>query len=65
VAFLIKYEYMQFIILYLVVIWAGFIVLDSATYLLFALILCVGYDFLNAKAMKAVVLFLISLSSVL
>jgi hypothetical protein len=37
--------------------WAGFIVLDCATYFLFTLVLAVGYGLVRANAMKAVLLF--------
>jgi uncharacterized membrane protein YfcA len=36
--------------------WAGFIVLDSATYLLLALILLVGCDFVRASALKSLLI---------
>jgi uncharacterized membrane protein YfcA len=42
--------------LFLVGIWAGFIVLDAATYLLFALVLGVGYDLVRANAVKSLIL---------
>ena len=41
-------------LLFLVGIWAGLIVLDSYTYLLLTLVLAVGYDLVDANAMKAV-----------
>jgi uncharacterized membrane protein YfcA len=36
--------------------WAGFIVLDAATYFLFALVLAVGYGLVRANAMKVTLL---------
>lgn len=41
---------------FVVGIWLGFIVLDGATYLLFVLVLAVGYDLVRANAMKSVLL---------
>ena len=52
-------------ILFVVGVWAGFIVLDSATYMLFALVLGVGYDLIRANAVKGLFLFFISLSSLI
>lgn len=46
----------QLALVALVGVWAGFIVLDSATYFLFTLVLAVGYGLVRANAMKAVVL---------
>jgi uncharacterized membrane protein YfcA len=40
----------------LVGVWAGFIVLDCATYFLFTLVLAVGYGLVHANAMKVVLL---------
>jgi uncharacterized membrane protein YfcA len=49
----------------LVGIWAGFIVLDSATYMLLVLVLGVGYDLIKANALKNLLLFPIALVSIL
>jgi uncharacterized membrane protein YfcA len=38
-------------------VWSGFIVLDSATYFLFVLVLAVGYDVVRANAVKSLILF--------
>jgi len=43
-------------LLFVVGFWLGFIVLDGATYLLFVLVIAVGYDVLRANAMKSVLL---------
>jgi uncharacterized protein len=40
--------------------WGGFIVLDGATYMLFALVISVGYDLVRANAMKSVLLVVIA-----
>jgi uncharacterized membrane protein YfcA len=55
---------LQLGLLFLVGIWAGFIVLDSATYLLFALVLGVGYDLVRANAIKSLILFVSSVIAV-
>lgn len=47
----------QLALMFVVGIWSGFIVLDSATYFLFALVLAVGYDVVRANAVKSLVLF--------
>lgn len=46
----------QLALIMVIGIWAGFIVLDSATYFLFSLVLVVGYGLVRANAMKAVLL---------
>jgi uncharacterized membrane protein YfcA len=46
----------QLLVIGVVGVWAGFIVLDSATYLLFALVLAVGYDLVGANAIKSLIL---------
>ena len=46
-------------------IWAGFIVLDSATYMLLGLVVVVGYDLIRANAIKSLFLLWISLASLL
>lgn len=43
--------------------WAGFIVLDSATYMLLGLVLGAGYDLIRANAIKSLLLLLISIVS--
>ena len=57
--------WIQMLILFVVGLWAGFIVLDSATYMLFALVLGVGYDLIRANAIKSLFLFFVSFSSLL
>jgi len=42
---------------------AGFIVLDSATYILLGLVVMVGYDLVRANAIKSLFLLWVSLSS--
>ena len=44
--------------------WAGFIVLDTVTYMLFAGVLGVGFDLVRTYAVKALLLLAVSLSSV-
>ena len=51
-------------LLFLVGVWAGFIVLDAATYLLFALVLGAGYDLVRANAVKSLILFASSVIAV-
>src|SRR5207245_990038 len=46
-------------------VWAGFIVLDSATYMLLGLVVVVGYDLIRANAIKSLFLLWISLASLL
>ena len=58
-----KVKWVQMLIVFCVGFWAGFIVLDSATYMLFALVLGVGYDLTRANAVKALFLLFVSLSS--
>ena len=60
-----KGKWIQMLIFFCVGFWAGFIVLDSATYMLFALVLGVGYDLIRANAVKALLLLFVSLSSLL
>ncbi len=50
----------QLAVVGLVGLWSGFIVLDAATYFLFALVLAVGYDLVRANAIKSLVLLLSS-----
>jgi uncharacterized membrane protein YfcA len=61
----LKGKWIQMLILIGVGFWAGFIVLDSATYMLFALVLGFGYDLIRANAVKALFLFSVSFSSLL
>lgn len=53
----------HYAVLFVVGAWGGFIVLDSATYLLFTLVLLVGYDLLRGNAMKNLLLVPIALGS--
>lgn len=53
------------LILFVVGVWAGYIVLDSATYLLLALVLCLNLDLKHANAYKAVSLLGIALISII
>ena len=46
-------------------LWAGFIVLDSATYMLLGLVVVVGYDLIRANGIKSLFLLWISLASLL
>ena len=46
---------MQLLLIFLISVWAGFIVLDGMTYLLFALVLSVGFDVVSANAAKAAI----------
>ena len=46
-------------------VWAGFIVLDSATYMLLGLVVVVGYDLIRANGIKSLFLLWISLASLL
>lgn len=55
---------LQLLVLGLIGVWLGFIVLDGATYLLFALVMVVGYDLLRANGAKAVLLAVTALVSV-
>jgi hypothetical protein len=61
----VKVKWIHLLIFFGVGFWAGFIVLDSATYMLFALVLGVGYDLIRANAVKALFLLFVSLSSLL
>jgi uncharacterized protein len=45
----------QLLLIFLVGIWAGFIVLDGLTYLLFVLVLSVGMDLVTANAAKVAI----------
>lgn len=45
----------QLLWIFVISIWAGFIVLDGMTYLLMALVLSVGLDVISANAAKAVI----------
>jgi uncharacterized membrane protein YfcA len=60
-----KMKWIHLLIFFGVGFWAGFIVLDSATYMLFALVLGVGYDLIRANAVKSLFLLFVSLSSLL
>jgi uncharacterized protein len=46
-------------------LWAGFIVLDSATYMLLGLVVVVGYDLIRANGIKSLFLLWMSLASLL
>jgi uncharacterized membrane protein YfcA len=46
-------------------LWAGFILLDSATYMLLGLVVVVGYDLIRANAIKSLFLLWIGLASLL
>ena len=46
-------------------LWAGFIVLDSATYMLLGLVVGVGYDLIRANAIKSLFILWLSLASLL
>lgn len=54
----------HYIILFLVGLWGGFIVLDSATYLLLSMVLLIGYDLLRGNGMKNLMLLPISIGSI-
>lgn len=58
-------DWKQVLIFFLIGIWTGFIVLDSASYMLLALVLLVGYDLTQANAIKSVLLLLTSILSLL
>jgi len=45
----------QLMLIFVISIWAGFIVLDGMTYLLMALVLSVGFDVISANAAKAAI----------
>ena len=45
----------QLVLVFVISIWAGFIVLDGMTYLLMALVLSVGFDVISANAAKAAI----------
>ena len=45
----------QLLLVFLISVWAGFIVLDGMTYLLMALVLSVGFDVISANAAKAAI----------
>lgn len=45
----------QLLWIFLISIWAGFIILDGMTYLLFALVLSVGFDVVSANAAKSAI----------
>lgn len=45
----------QLMLIFLISIWAGFIVLDALTYLMMALVLSVGFDVIAANAAKAAI----------
>lgn len=46
-------------------LWAGFIVLDSATYMLLGLVVVIGYDLIRANGIKSLFLLWVSLASLL
>ena len=50
----------QLMLFFVTSIWAGFIVIDSMTYLLMALVLSVGFDVVSANAAKAAIAFAIA-----
>ncbi len=54
----------QILVFFLIGIWTGFIVLDSATYMLLALVMMVGYDLLVANAIKSVLLLITSVTAI-
>jgi len=45
----------QLLLIFVISIWAGFIVLDGMTYLLMALVLSVGFDVISANAAKTAI----------
>lgn len=47
--------FIQLVLIFLISVWAGFIVLDGLTYLLMALVLSVGLDVTSANAAKAAI----------
>jgi len=47
---------LEMFVFFLVGFWKGFVVLDSATYALLALVLLVGYDLIRANAVKSLLL---------
>src|SRR5688572_15182834 len=53
----------HYIILFFVGLWGGFIVLDSATYLLLSMVLLIGYDLLRGNGMKNLMLLPITVGS--
>lgn len=55
----------HYAILFLVGLWGGFIVLDSATYLLLSMVLLIGYDLLRGNGMKNLMLLPITVGSLL
>jgi len=57
--------WVQYVVFYFIGLWAGLIVLDSASLILLGLVLGVGINLLPANAMKNVLLLVISLISVI
>lgn len=55
----------NYLLLFLIGAWAGFIVLDSATFLLLILVLGIKYDLLKANALKNLMLFFVSTISLI
>jgi uncharacterized membrane protein YfcA len=52
----LRFGWQQLLLIGAVGVWAGFIVLDSATYFLFTLVLAVGYSVVHANAMKIAIM---------
>lgn len=59
----IRVGWVQLFLIFLVGGWAGFIVLDSGTYLLMVLVLSAGYDLVKANPVKALLTFGASVTS--
>jgi len=57
------YGWRNHVVFFFVGVWAGFVVLDSATYLLMGLVFSVGYDLIRANAIKSLLLLVISICS--
>lgn len=62
---IVRIPHWQYGLYFLIGIWAGFVVLDSATYLLLTLVLCTGYGLMHANAIKALQLLGISILSLI
>lgn len=54
-----RFNTLNYFLLFLIGVWAGFIVLDSATYLLLILVLGIKYDLIKANALKNLMLFFV------
>jgi uncharacterized membrane protein YfcA len=60
-----KINIKSFLLFFIVGIWAGMIVLDSALFILFTLVLLMKYEFIEANIIKSTLVLVISIISIL